>query len=689
MRKFFALFSMFMLSLGIGAQTETSIIEAYQIYATAANGQSGSSAELVLNMKNRKAISMWLCTLELPQGFTFESIAPVGDRYPAGYNPEIKVTPNNDGSTDFVYEGSEGDVLTGTDGPVAVVNVNIAPTVAPGIYTVIVKKIRLVEPDGITIHDYTNNGSQTTFDWTIEQGAAVEATLTFVDSDGTVLYTITQEVGSEIDVSAIPTPTKEGWAFDGWDQDIPDVMPENDQTFTAKWVKTYTATFILDETGATETYVLKVGDTIPVPDAPEGREGYTFSWVPDVPDTMPAEDLIFTATWTPITYTATFIFSDDYSVVQYVPYGEQIPLPSEEDTPTREGYHIAGWQPEVPETMPAGNLEFTAQWEINTWTLRFVVDNQEVVSYPVDFGAELAGYAEQALESVKQMEGFTFRWIDVPETMPDWDVTVQGYFSVNIYTATFIFFEGQSVVKEVEYGQPIPVPSADEIPAREGYAFVGWEPEVPETMPADNLEFTAIWELLVETITLTQEYMPFSCSQSLDFSNSGLKAYVVTRYYKDINYAVLEEITEVPQGTGVLLFGEADATAAAEYKVPYIAQMPEVEGNLLVPVLQDLWLTPWGGDGEFVNFVFDASTNDFVQPTGNGTEMFAKSAYLQLPREDVAKEFVHFGILDTSDGIKGLQQNSSGNAIYDLQGRRVSNPAKGIYIINGNKVAFK
>ena len=36
-------------------------------------------------------------------------------------------------------------------------------------------------------------------------------------------------------------------------------------------------------------------------------------------------------------------------------------------------------------------------------------------------------------------------------------------------------------------------------------------------------------------------------------------------------------------------------------------------------------------------------------------------------------------------------ETESGNVkgIYDLQGRRVTNPAKGIYIINGKKMIFK
>ena len=40
------------------------------------------------------------------------------------------------------------------------------------------------------------------------------------------------------------------------------------------------------------------------------------------------------------------------------------------------------------------------------------------------------------------------------------------------------------------------------------------------------------------------------------------------------------------------------------------------------------------------------------------------------------------------DGVRGLTEDGRGD-IYDLQGRRVTNPTKGIYIVNGKKVIIK
>ena len=40
-------------------------------------------------------------------------------------------------------------------------------------------------------------------------------------------------------------------------------------------------------------------------------------------------------------------------------------------------------------------------------------------------------------------------------------------------------------------------------------------------------------------------------------------------------------------------------------------------------------------------------------------------------------------------GIKTLTSDKENGAIYDLQGRRVATPAKGLYIVNGKKVMVK
>ena len=68
------------------------------------------------------------------------------------------------------------------------------------------------------------------------------------------------------------------------------------------------------------------------------------------------------------------------------------------------------------------------------------------------------------------------------------------------------------------------------------------------------------------------------------------------------------------------------------------------------------------------------------------------SAYFTIPSNastSVAK--YSFSIDGTITGINGVSADSvqKEDAIYDLQGNRVTNPAKGIYIQKGRKVIFK
>jgi hypothetical protein len=147
-----------------------SLNDAYQIYVTAgANGKTYGTAELTLNLKNRKAIATWSCTIVLPAGVTAKSVAVVDGRYPEDYNPVITLTPANTEGEYKVECGTEaeGVVLTGTEGAVATVTVEIAGTVEPGDYAVTVKDTKLTEADGTINED--KKGSRE-FTWTIEQG---------------------------------------------------------------------------------------------------------------------------------------------------------------------------------------------------------------------------------------------------------------------------------------------------------------------------------------------------------------------------------------------------------------------------------------------------------------------------------------------------------------------------------------
>ena len=74
----------------------------------------------------------------------------------------------------------------------------------------------------------------------------------------------------------------------------------------------------------------------------------------------------------------------------------------------------------------------------------------------------------------------------------------------------------------------------------------------------------------------------------------------------------------------------------------------------------------------------------------NGSAITAGKAYLEVSG-GAARQFIGFGDDNETTGIQTVanSQQSAANSYYDLQGRRVAQPTKGLYIVNGKKVIIK
>ena len=172
-------------------------------------------------------------------------------------------------------------------------------------------------------------------------------------------------------------------------------------------------------------------------------------------------------------------------------YGTPITAP----TLTREGYTFKGWDKEIPETMPAGNITVKAQWEINQYTIAFDTNGgSEIAPITQDYGTEITAPDNPT------RKGYTFKGWDkeIPETMPAENITVKAQWEINQYTIAFDTNGGSEIAPITQdYGTEITAPDN---PTRKGYTFKGWDKEIPETMPAENITVKAQWEINQYTI---------------------------------------------------------------------------------------------------------------------------------------------------------------------------------------------
>ena len=298
--------------------------------------------------------------------------------------------------------------------------------------------------------------------------------------------------------ATLPTDvTRTGYTFKGWYYNenltgspvtaIGDTETGNKE-YWAKWeINQYTVTVKPENGEADITITQDYGTPITAPADPT-REGYTFiGWDRDIPKTMPAENITVTAQWEINQYTITFDTNGGSEIAPITQdYGTEITAP---DNPTRKGYTFKGWDKEIPETMPAENITVTAQWEINRYTITFdTAGGSEIAPITQDYGTNITAPANPT------RKGYTFKGWDkeIPETMPAENITVKAQWEINQYTIAFDTNGGSEIATITQdYGTEITAPDN---PTREGYTFIGWDRDIPVTMPAENITLKARWK---------------------------------------------------------------------------------------------------------------------------------------------------------------------------------------------------
>ena len=289
------------------------------------------------------------------------------------------------------------------------------------------------------------------------------------------------------------TPEKAGYAFQGWEEEVPSTMPAQNITLTAKWNENpadytdYDIAVAAAEAKKTEANYDKTYTE-------KSRKALDAALAVDVSGKKLSEQGVVDAQTAAInaavdglermTYNATFyVDGKEYRVVP-TKVGDQIVAP---EAPSKQGYTFTGWTPEVGK-MGFEDVSFNAVYSAGTVAYTVETYVMDVTGNYGDAAIEnkSATTGETVSVTPEARDGFSVAAESVlsGEVKADGSLVLKVYYSRNKYTLTV-----DGVASEVYYGAAVSVAE----PTKEHYTFAGWEPELPETMPANDVTVVSKW----------------------------------------------------------------------------------------------------------------------------------------------------------------------------------------------------
>ncbi len=233
--------------------------------------------------------------------------------------------------------------------------------------------------------------------------------------------TIEVEYGTSL--TPIDEPTKTGYSFTGW-VGLPSTMPAHDVTVIGSFsINSYKLIYVLDGVEY-KTATIEYGKTI-TPESVPTKEGYSFSGWNDLPETMPANDVTVTGSYTINTYKIVYMVDGvEYGTSEIV-YGAEVNPIGE---PSKEGYTFSGWQ-NLPEEMPAHDMTVSGTFIVNQYKVTFKYGKNVLTTIEVDYGAVIP-----LPESLNSDRYTLIEWLDVPDTMPARDIIIYADYVDGIET---------------------------------------------------------------------------------------------------------------------------------------------------------------------------------------------------------------------------------------------------------------
>lgn len=175
-----------------------------------------------------------------------------------------------------------------------------------------------------------------------------------------------------------------------------------------------------------------------------------------------------------------------------VKFGEEITAP---EAPKKQGYVFSRWTPEIDVMDSTDGKAFTAEWipatdtryTVETYTMN--TEGEYEKSSQVFSGTTDSTVSVEAKEKI----GFAFNSensVTEGVVKADNSLVLKVYYDRNKYVFTTVT-DGVSSTENYYYGATIIAP---ESPEKQGYKFIKWEGEIPETMPAESVTITAVFE---------------------------------------------------------------------------------------------------------------------------------------------------------------------------------------------------
>ncbi len=394
-------------------------------------------------------------------------------------------------------------------------------------------------------------------------------------ADGAKTKNIYFLYGAEI--SAPEAPEKTGYSFVGWTPEIPDAMPAETLNFAAVWVaNSYDAVF--DANGgkwadgdAVKCVSTEYDSQIVAPENPV-RAGYSFvGWTPAVGVMDSVEGKSYSAKWvamTNIVYTVeTYTMNTDgeYEVDSKEYKG------TTDTTVSVEYDELTGLVFNADKSVLSGVVAADGSLVLKVYYDR--VKNVVIingVSVECFYGANLAEPVKPQAPTGYEQQG----WVDGngnPVTFPieindNVPAQIIPNFVKSIYTVKWTV-DGVTAEEEYEYEAEIVKP-AD--PEKKGYIFKGWTPDVPEVMPAYDVEFTAVFEKIIYTCECGEKFDDEAAFNAHVAYENALKATGISIKNnpgsRKINYGETLRLTAVltSEASGVNVYWYVDGEKAGE-----------------------------------------------------------------------------------------------------------------------------